>query len=226
MYLSRLLLNPRSRQVQRETADLYQRHRTIMGAFPKTLSTDERVLHRLETNPRTGQMMLLVQSQTMPEWGYLTDKSYLLPDDPFSGLANPAIKPFTLSLQPDQILKFRLCANPSLKKVRRDENGKRRNSNRVPLVHEDKQLAWLQQKGELHGFLLLQATVSQQTRHKGWKQKGSEPLTLYTIQFDGLLRVTDPDTLLEAIKNGIGPARAFGCGPCWHISVQLDILIM
>ena len=33
MYLSRLLLNPRSRQVQRETADPYNLHKTIMQAF-------------------------------------------------------------------------------------------------------------------------------------------------------------------------------------------------
>ena len=48
MYLSRLILNPRSRQVQKELADPYQLHRTIMAAFPDVLPPDERVLFRVD----------------------------------------------------------------------------------------------------------------------------------------------------------------------------------
>ena len=34
MYLSRLILNPRSRQVRNELADPYEMHRTVCKAFP------------------------------------------------------------------------------------------------------------------------------------------------------------------------------------------------
>ena len=34
MYLSRLILNPRSRRVQRELAEPYEMHRSLMKAFP------------------------------------------------------------------------------------------------------------------------------------------------------------------------------------------------
>ena len=34
MYLSRLAINPRSRDVQQDLADIYQMHRTVMSAFP------------------------------------------------------------------------------------------------------------------------------------------------------------------------------------------------
>ena len=37
MYLSRLILNPRNRRVQREIAGPYQMHRSIMRAFPDNL---------------------------------------------------------------------------------------------------------------------------------------------------------------------------------------------
>ncbi|HKV39599.1 MAG TPA: type I-E CRISPR-associated protein Cas6/Cse3/CasE, partial [Blastocatellia bacterium] len=36
LYFSRLLLNPRSRQVRSELANPYEMHRTLMRAFPKT----------------------------------------------------------------------------------------------------------------------------------------------------------------------------------------------
>jgi CRISPR system Cascade subunit CasE len=210
MYLSRLLLNPRSRQVQRETADPYNLHRTIMQAF-----ADKRdhsgVLHRLDIHPRTGQIVLLVQSQASPNWQALAAKDYLLPTDPFSGLDNPAVKPFALPLQSGQILNFRLTANPTIKKVRRNEKGERDNSNRVPLVREDEQVKWLATKGEQYGFRLLHVTISNQNRQKGWK-KDAPPLTLYTVQYNGRLQITSATQFLTAVQTGIGPAKAFGCG--------------
>ena len=74
MYLSRLILNPRNRRVQREVADPYQMHRSLMNAFPDDLEPEaERVLFRLETNPRTRALTLLVQSLTLPDWSWLAE---------------------------------------------------------------------------------------------------------------------------------------------------------
>jgi CRISPR system Cascade subunit CasE len=211
MYLSRLILNPQSRQVQRETADPYQLHKTIQSAFPDKRETSG-ILHRLDIRPRTGQIILLVQSQVAPNWEPLTAAGYLLPADPFSGLDNPAVKAVELPLSAGQILNFRLRANPTIKKVRRDENGEHRNSNRVPLVHEEKQLGWLQAKATQSGFRVLHATISSQSEQKGWKQKGERPVTLFTVQYDGRLQITDAAQFQKALTEGIGPAKAFGCG--------------
>ncbi len=210
MYLSRLLLNPRSRQVQRETADPYNLHRTLMQAFAPRRD-QAAVLHRLEIHSHTGLPVLLVQSQMPPDWSKLPHPDYLLPPDPFDATPNPAVKTFDLSLRPGQVFQFRLTANPTIKKVRRDENGDRKNSNRVPLVHEDQQVQWLADKGEQHGFRLLHVTTSSQQAQKGWK-KGESPLTLYTVQFNGRLQITDTDKFVTAVHTGIGPAKAFGCG--------------
>lgn len=212
LYLSRLLLNPRSRQAQREAADPYNLHRTLMQAFAGKRDQSG-VLHRLEFDPRSGGIMLLVQSQVEPDWSYLDGKAYLLPADPFSGLDNPAVKPFNLSLQAGQILRFRLTANPTIKKVRRDENGKRKNSNRVPLVRENKQVEWLQKRATAAGFRLLEVEVSRPQQQKSWKKgEHRSPITLYAIQFNGRLQVREPEKLSKAVETGIGPAKAFGCG--------------
>lgn len=37
-------------------------------------------------------------------------------------------------------------------------------------------------------------------------------IVLSTLDFDGELQVTDPERFLPALRNGIGPAKAFGCG--------------
>ncbi len=95
MHLSRLILNPRSRPVQRDLADPYQLHRTVMSGFPATLPNTERVLYRLDEDPRAGRLSLLVQSQEPPDWSALP-ADYLLPPDPFDPVGvNPAVRSFS-----------------------------------------------------------------------------------------------------------------------------------
>lgn len=212
MYLSRLLLNPYSRQVKREISDPYNLHRTILRAFGSDRKAAN-VLHRLEINPggfsgHSGQMMLLVQSETAPDWGWLQAKEYLLPADPFSGLDNPAIKAVELALQNGRFLQFRLRANPTIKKVRRDANGNRLNSNRVPLVHEDKQCEWLNKQAAKSGFTIIDAIIKPEGKQTGYHKK----LTIYTVLINGRLQITDTTKFSTALRQGIGPAKAFGCG--------------
>jgi CRISPR system Cascade subunit CasE len=211
-YLSRLILNAQNRQVQSELANPYERHRTIMRAFPERLPEGERVLHRLEQARGGDWPVLLVQSRTAPDWRWLQAGDYLAPSPPGDPLPNPAVKQFALPLRPGQQLLFRLCANPTVKKKRPDQ----RHGNRVPLKHEEAQREWLARQGRQHGFRLLQLAVTAEGGHSGWvtrkEEQKKERLTLYVVQFDGLLQVTDPARLEQAVWNGVGPAKAFGCG--------------
>lgn len=207
MYLSQLILNPRSRQVQSELARPYELHRTLMRAFPDDVPREKAsLLYRLETHPRTGALSLLAQSALQPDWSPLQNgKNYLL--------APPDIKSLDLHLPAGRVLRFRLVANPTVKKKR---EGKK-HSNRVPLVREEQQIAWLKQKGELYGFRPLEVRASQAQKRKFWKSKPrlddkTRPLTLFTVQFDGLLQITEAEKFAQALQSGIGPAKAFGCG--------------
>ncbi len=209
MYLSRLILNPRHRRVQKEVAAPYQMHRSLMKAFPDNLKPgDERVLFRLETHPRTGMLTLLVQSLALPDWSWLAEpdaRGYLLPvDEP-----NPAAKPFDLNLAPGQMLAFRLRANPTAR--RRLPDGKRK---RVGLCREEEQIEWLKRKGEQGGFHVLSVRTSNQDTVNGYIRRDEErhKLKLLAVQFDGLLQVTDPDQLRESVRQGIGSGKALGVG--------------
>jgi CRISPR system Cascade subunit CasE len=209
MYLSRLILNPRNRRVQKEVGDPYQMHRSLMNAFPDDLEPgDERVLFRLETHPRTGVLTLLVQSWTLPDWSWLAEpnaRDYLLPvSEP-----NPAVKSFDLNLAPGQVLAFRLRANPTAK--RKFESGDHK---RVGLYGEEKQIEWLKRKGEQSGFRLLSARTSHQDVIRGRIRRNgrTHKLQMLSVQFDGLLQATDPDRLSESVRQGIGSGKALGFG--------------
>ncbi len=208
MYLSRLILNPRSRRVQKEVAAPYQMHRSIMRAFPHRLGEgDERVLFRLEAG-RNGALTLLVQSWTLPDWSYLAEPKspgYLLS----VGEPNPAVKSFNLNLSAGQVLAFRLRANPTIKC--KFDNGDHK---RVGIYDEGKQIEWLRRKGERGGFRVLSARTGDQDMVNGIirRDEARHKLNLLAVQFDGLLQVTDPDRLRETVQRGIGSGKGLGFG--------------
>ncbi|HIE24603.1 MAG TPA: type I-E CRISPR-associated protein Cas6/Cse3/CasE, partial [Anaerolineales bacterium] len=152
MYLSRLQLNSHSRLMWQKVVNRpYKLHQLVMNAFPDGVTrADANVLHRLEID--AGNAILLVQSEIKPNWDYMSH-DLVPPASPFDPLPNPAIREIKdLALEEGRILQFRLNANPTIKKIRHDDNGKRLNSNRVPLKSEEKQLKWIKDKGKAHGF--------------------------------------------------------------------------
>lgn len=210
MYLSRLILNPGSRQVHREIANSYQMHRTVMSAFSDKLSDDERVLFRLETHPHSREITLLVQSLYRPDWSSLQRSRYLLAPDPFDPIYNPAIKTFDPQLHPGQLCHFRLRANPTVKKK---QDGKLQ-GRRVGLYREEKQMKWLARKARQNGFRIISAYLNDHGLQHGWISRGEkrQHLRMLVVQFDGVLQVINPELLRRSLAQGIGSAKAFGCG--------------
>jgi CRISPR system Cascade subunit CasE len=209
MHLSRLILNPRNRRVQREVANPYQMHRSIMRAFPDELQPgDERVLFRLEAHLRSGTLTLLVQSWNLPDWSWLAEpgaRGYLRP----VGEPNPAVKSFDLNLSPGRVLAFRLRANPTVK--RKFDSGDHK---RVGLYREEEQIDWLKRKAKQGGFRVLSVRTSNQSDMRGRirRDEAVHKLRLLAVQFDGLLQATDPDQLQKTIRQGIGSGKGLGFG--------------
>lgn len=196
LYLTRLRLNARSRQVQAELKNPYEMHRTLSKAFGDNVEVwqQARCLFRVEPETRGGSLDLLVQSRIPPDWERLsTGETYLC--------ERPEIREFAPRLSDGQCLAFRLHANPT---VCRD--GKRR-----ALDTEEQQVAWLARKGGENGFRLLTVrtrgnTVVQFPTAAGFRT------TLYGVTFDGALRITEAERFLSALESGIGSGKAFGFG--------------
>jgi hypothetical protein len=73
VYLSRLVLNLRSRKVWRAIDDCMEMHRVLMSAFPNGLSSgataraEAGLLYRMESIA-DGIIVLLIQSSLPPDW--------------------------------------------------------------------------------------------------------------------------------------------------------------
>lgn len=215
MYLSRLILNPRSRQVRSELARPYEMHRTLLKAFPqgkvhvgRTADNAIGLLYRIDEDSRSGDLHLLVQSQQPPQWNFLATSDYLL-----QIVDNLAMREVDLQLHAWQVLAFRLRANPT----RRLSAGKNSKGKRIGIYKEDDQESWLQRKGDQHGFRTLRVQIS---RNELQKQTAAvldgrgvaHDLKMFSVQFDGVLQVVDADRFVQAIGSGIGSGKAFGFG--------------
>lgn len=217
MYLSRLILNPRSRQVQRELADPYEMHRTISRSFRKEKFRDNEssgILFRVDLNPKMGIPTLLVQSKEKPDWDYLRTirKDYLLDENSLPpGMENSAWKEINMQLHTGQALAFRLRANPTVKK---DREGKKQGQ-RVGVINEENQRAWLKRKLESAGAALVAVNISngQLLRGKLFIEKEDDKrMRFLSVQFDGILKVKDPAVLQATLQAGIGSGKGLGFG--------------
>lgn len=198
MHLTRLRLDPRSAQARRDLASPYDMHRTLVRAFVSDAEqTPPRFLWRLEPTSPWRAPELLVQSAHPAHWetlaalpGYLqAERAWeTRPLDELSGL------------MAQTRCRFRLWANPTVTR-----EGKRRG-----LVAEADQLAWLARQGEQHGFSVETVLVTGQDMLDS--RKADTRLSLLQVRFEGVLRVTDPTLLSQAVQAGIGPGKAFGCG--------------
>jgi len=145
-YLSRLILEPRSREVQRDLADIQKLHRRVMSGFPDHDSETARrafgVLFRIESGPQG--VTLLVQSKCEPQWGKLPG-GYLATDWLGGG---PSIAMTTMAgifarCHVGEEFRFRFKANPTrCIESKTGPDGKRRGK-KVPLRKESSRLDWL-----------------------------------------------------------------------------------
>jgi CRISPR system Cascade subunit CasE len=202
MYLSRLVLNERHQTVQRDLGNAHALHQRIMQAFPdeqrESPRADWNVLFRQEPD----SSVVLVQSGIEPTWTHLPPK--YLSDRLDHPLEVKPFEPQASYLQPGQILQFRLKANPS----------KRDNQTRklIGLFKEADQLAWLERQASQHGFKLMGVDVVPTANVFGIKTTGKAPIRLLTVIYQGTLQVTDSALLINAIQQGIGRGRSYGCG--------------
>jgi CRISPR system Cascade subunit CasE len=198
MYLSQLVLNERDRTVRRDLSNAHDLHRRIMQAFPDEQRDNPRADWHVLFRHEPDRDVVLVQSTIEPDWsrlqpGYLTN--------------TPLPKPFDLGashLNEGRILQFRLKANPS---KRDKETGKT-----IGLFHQADQLAWLERRASQHGFTLLNVNTIPTPNVFGMKGKGTSPIRIVTVLYQGVLQITDPALFCTAIQQGIGRGRSYGCG--------------
>ena len=190
MYLSRLQLNT-SRVAVLWASNPYRVHQRLMMAC----DGDPRLLFRIEDTSEGTQV--LVQSHVEPNWPFAFGDFDVL-------RCPPEHKAFDLHLQTGRLYRFRLLANPTVK----------RNGNRLGLFKEEDQRAWLVRKLEAAGAKLVSYIAAPHGLQKSDKNpaKDEHVVTHFAVLFEGVLQMQDPERLKQAVESGIGAAKGYGFG--------------
>jgi CRISPR system Cascade subunit CasE len=216
MYLSRIQLDPKCREARRDLSDPYQLHRTLCRAFstPDKKCAEGELLWRIEPQGSvTGSPRILVQSKAVPNWAGVGVQGWLEHADPALNLMERLRLD---SLKAGQRFLFRLRANPCVT----------RQGKRLGMLRVEDQEAWIERKGRLHGFSLpmspcfylsdlprqrIQVAVSQGQMLRG-RQSDGNAISIYSVLYDGILTVADPERFVNALRTGIGHGKAMGLG--------------
>lgn len=216
MLLHRIHLDPRCRQARRDLSDPYQLHSTLCRAFsdPDHKCPDSEFLWRLEPEINSnGCSYILVQSRSRSDWTRIGVQGWIAKADPPIDLKE-RLK--LASLKTGQRFRFRLRANPC---VSRD--GKRQGLMRV-----EEQESWVERKGKQHGFSLphlasfycsesslerVDVRIAHEQMLRG-KQHSGNAIRIFSVLYDGILTITEPDRFMDALQSGIGHGKVMGLG--------------
>lgn len=221
----------------RKVQDVYAVHQLLKEAAP----SEARILFRgeVESHPdgRPG-LGLLVQTQSKPDWTALPEG--VLERAPRSKPVAWELtegRTFRFRLRANVTRQRKGRSEPSTEALEgaayRAARGKR-----VAIWKEDEQRAWLIRKAEAAGFALVELPITTESGDTenvpslllGKHVDAGQGLTLSSraeratqrrtrhamrfdgVNFDGYLRVVDPGALERALREGIGPGKAFGFG--------------
>jgi CRISPR system Cascade subunit CasE len=177
----------RTEAARRKICDLYAWHKMIWHAFPKKDGQMRKFLFRVDAETDSFRVLLLSPERpSLADWGTWQTKA------------------ISLGFLAHQVYLFQLKANPTMRR-----SSDRR---RLPIYQENRLRLWMVRKAKDAGFriadksLIIGAPIDEHFTRKGRRGKH------VSVDFQGLLNVTNQDRFRKAFCDGIGPAKAFGFG--------------
>ena len=161
----------------------YEHHRFIWSLFK---SEKRDFIFRIKPKARGWEVIILSQTApTTPSWANKENFRSVEMSNKFFEYNN---------------YQFMIVANPI-----RAGGGKKH-----PVMGEDNLNKWISDKGSKHGFSIEQVDILSQSGIP-FDKKGKGGVH-NVVEFSGILTVTDQSKFFDAVKNGIGSAKAFGYG--------------
>lgn len=224
MYLTRFRINTARREGRELLGSPHRMHAAVNMSFPELPSRDgsgPRVLWRVDRNS-AAEVLLFVVSPGRP------DMTHLVQQAGWPAAGTPGWQTYDYGSFLDRLAKgstwsFRLTANP-VHSVRRKDGEPTKRTAHVTSRH---QIAWLLSKQASAGFAVVekphearlleygdehQLVVRDKRDLRFAKAAERRTVSLTTVMYDGRLTVTDADVLRRTLTQGIGKARAYGCG--------------
>lgn len=220
MYFSRITFNPwvnHQQLAQTLCQDTYREHQALWQLFDSDPDASRDFLYRQVIE--NGRIKYYVVSERIP-----IDKTGMW-------LIAPP-KPYAPQLNVGQRLFFTLRANPVItvsspdgKKQRHDvvmHEKKRIGFDQLPAADKPSfqhlvQSActeWLEKRAERNGFTIEagQVAVEAYRQHKSFSKRQNRSVRYSSVDYQGILKVIDPELFTQTLFKGVGKAKAFGCG--------------
>ena len=206
LWLARMRLDLRDRHVRNDLADVVRLHQRVMSLFPDGLGERARqkagVLFRLDELPG-NVVTLLVQSRLEPN----PDK---LPPG-YKNFQTRKLTPLLDALSPGMTVFYRLVGNP-VKRLLKDQGHHR--ARQIVALSGAAADEWWRRRAEAAGLAPISARSVRLDTRLGTKTKDEKSHTVRhaATRFDGVAIVKDVDAAREAVINGIGKGKSYGCG--------------
>lgn len=189
MFLSRLQLDITKERTIRCIQDCQKMHQYIQSFFENN-RVNAGVLYRINPdNPDRYTVYMLSNERPRMD----------------SALLCREIDMFRMINQ-RKIFSFNILTAPFVKQDRPDK----KNSVRYFLPTPRARLEWLQKKGAMNGFTILDLVEGRRTLVTGKHETG--PLNFPAYTYKGCLNVTNTEKFLQAWQHGIGAGKAYGLG--------------
>lgn len=210
MYLSRVEIDIKDRRKIHNLVNVQAYHSWVEDSFPEDKGANrQRKLWRVDNI--YGKDYLLLVSPEKPDL-------HILEKYGVEGTAETKdYTSFLQSLKKDGIYRFKADLNPVHSIF---EKGSDRGKV-VPHVSEKHQKAYFFKKMEKHGFYCAEDEVIITSRESlPFKRKGQKYVNLVKVTYEGVLRITDVEKFVQALTEGIGRKKAFGCGMITVVPVE------
>lgn len=184
MYLSEILMDAKL------TRNPYEIHRHLWRLFPDMPEDKRSFLYRVSYGKDNDPLRILMQSLNEPS-----------ATENVKGCVLLRKKVFNPSFKKEDRFHFVLCVNPT-KQLLKERC-------RVPLIDEDQLINWLKKKLE-NAACLENAEITE--KRNLYFRKDGKAGKIATVSFSGQVSVKDPATMHTTLEQGLGRAKAFGCG--------------
>lgn len=223
MYLSRVRVATegleRQKLVSLLSGDAYSNHQLLWRLFGEA---DQRAFLFRQENEK-DQLGAGLEPRGLPLFYVLSDQTPVA----VPGLLELETRSFSPVLTAGDRLTFRLRANPTISRkteagrsvrhdVLMDAKAQCRNlgvdrPDEIRRQMDQAAIRWLQVRSENSGFALESVPQVSGYRQHVNKRKGAE-IRFSSIDYEGVLHVTDPDSFRDMLYQGLGKSKAFGCG--------------
>ncbi|MET9220540.1 type I-E CRISPR-associated protein Cas6/Cse3/CasE [Streptomyces sp. NPDC003300] len=218
-----LTMDARHPYTAKSLVDAQDMHRTVMSGFRGWVADgdpDARaqtgVLSTWSVDLKAGALVLVVQSRVPGDWAGV-------PRDALTG--TPRVITVDRTIRAGDSLTFRIVVNPTQSRPAGPPTPERRRGQRTAHTRPDHVRHWFarrfQQPGEPRrapdGVARIGATAEEESLTVRMLPTVTSPaphkgLRIARAEIRGTLTVTDPAALVDAMTQGIGHARAYGCG--------------